>query len=377
MYWLIFRIFIYIIICVGMWYGGQFYSARETFTAISMPPTTTVFVDQNINTNPHPATIYFEHYDVITHKLLSLAHAPELTDIHTGTNLFPYITITDALAYAQKMHIPIVTVSSGIYNESFIVPDHIALLGQENVTISYDPLSLQNVIQTGDHSTLYNLHISGGQNAIMIPYNTSAAILNVTASDADDFGVLMGKSDRAPIIDDSNEPIPYEYYELSEEEINMLPHVYFRDVTIAHNKNQGMYLRDGRVTIENSHIIENGEEGIDLHAHMLVFISYTESLRNGESGLETEIYDNIVTITNSVFDGNIKNGIGFNTSYGVGDMIIKNSTITNNQQYGIRCARHTVYPDKPRPFFQSVITETNNIIENNAERNISAPCFLF
>ncbi len=377
MYWLIFRIFIYIFICAGIWYGGQFYSAHETLATISMPPTTAIFVDQNYKTDPHPATIYFEQYDVITHKLLSLTHTPDLTNIHTGTQLFPYTTITDALAHVQKSHVPIVTVSSGTYNESLIIPDHTILHGQGEVTISYDPLSLQNVVQTGDHVTLYNLHISGGQNAIMIPYDTSATLLKITASNADDFGVLMGKSDRAPIIDDSNEPIPYEYYGLSEEEMSTLPHVYFRNVTITHNKNQGMYLRDGRVTIENSHIIENGEEGIDLHAHMLVLISHTESLRNGESGLETEIYDNIVTVTNSIFDGNIKNGIGFNTSYGIGNMIIKDSTITNNQQYGIRCARHTIYPDKPRPFFQSVITKTNNIIEKNAESNISAPCSLF
>lgn len=377
MYWLIFRIFVYIIICVGIWYGGQLFSMRETLTTITKPPETVIFVDQNNNVNPHPAAIYFDHYDTITHKLSSVMHTPNLTNIHTGTYLFPFTTITDALAYAQKEHISFVTIASGTYTESLIVPDNIILHGQHDVTISYDPLSLQNVVQTGDHSTLFNLHISGGRNAIMIPHNTSVTISSVTASDADDFGVLMGKSDRAPIIDDSGEPIPYEYYNLSEEEIDALSHVYFRNITVTHNKNQGMYLRDGHVTIENSHIIENGEEGIDLHAHMLAFITDTESLRNGESGLETEIYDNVITITNSIFDGNLKNGIGFNTSYGVGDMIIKNSTITNNLQYGIRCARHTIYPNKPRPFFQSVITETNNIIEKNAESNISAPCFLF
>ena len=349
MVWYVVRTITYILICVTLWFGGQSFIAHELQTSLEGISPYAIYVDQRTAT---AAT-------------------------HTGSLTFPFATINDGLAKAQESHVSTVIVSPGTYTEKIIVPENVLLFGEQDVTISYDPLSLQNVVQTGNNSALFNLHISGGMNAVMIPHNTSASLINVILSDADDFGVLMGKSDRPPIIDDSSIPIPYEYLDLIEEDVANLPLVYFRNVTVRNNKNQGMYLRDGRVVIEKSHIIENGEEGIDLHAHMLVSISDTESLRNGESGLETEIYDNIVTITNSIFDSNIKNGIGFNTSYGDGDMIITNSKIINNQQYGIRCARQKNSPDEPRPFFQSVITETNNVIENNIDSNISSPCFLF
>ena len=377
MYWLIFRIFIYVLLGTSIWYGGQFYSARKTLSLITAPPTAAIFVDQNVPAKSHPATMYFDHYDKITHKLLSISHTPDLSTIHTGTELFPFQTITEAVTLAEKTEISVIFIAHGTYTESLILPNNISLIGNNDVRITYDPLSFTDVIQTGDHTKLVNLHISGGRNAIMIPYHTSATISNVIASEADDYGVLMGKSDRASLTEADESNPPYEYLTLLDEDIDSLPHIIFRNITITHNKNQGMYLRDGRVTITDAHIIENGEEGIDLHAHMIAKITKTESLRNGESGLETEIYDNIIHITDSIFDGNVKNGIGFNTSYGIGDMIIERSTITNNMQYGIRCARHTISPDEPRPFFQSMITQDQNIIQKNAGGNISSPCYLF
>lgn len=349
MTWYIVRAIAYILICISIWFGGQYFITQELQASLQKISPYAIYVDQN-------------------------AHS---TTSHTGSLTYPFLTITEALAAAEIYNIPTVIVNPGTYRENFTIPDNTLLFGYATVTIAQDPSSLQNTIQTGHNSTLLNLVVSGGLNAIMIPHNTAASLINVTASDAGDYGILMGKSQRPPIPDDPNAVIPYEYLYLTGDTIEKLPHVYFHNVTITRNSNQGMYLRDGRVTIADSHIFENGEEGIDLHPHMIALISNTESSHNGESGLETEIYDNIVTITNSVFDNNVKNGVGFITSYGTGEMLIKNSIITNNLSYGIRCARHKNSPDEPRPFFRSVITTKDSEIKNNAGGDVSDPCFLF
>jgi hypothetical protein len=102
-------------------------------------------------------------------------------------------------------------------------------------------------------------------------------------------------------------------------------------------------------------------------------------LFNGESGLETEIYDNIVTIKDSVFTNNVKSGLAFLTSLGTGKITLINVKSVNNAQFGMRCAVHKNRPAYPRPFFQTVIDweDSNNIFENNLRRNIAKECYTF
>jgi hypothetical protein len=374
-YWLTFRFFIYSVICIGIWYGGQFYSAREMLHTLETPPSEAIFVDQSITTGTHPAKTYLDRYDTFTHKLLSFAHLADFTDKQNGSLIFPFATITDALASAQENNVHTVVVASGTYIENITLPDNFLLLGQGDVTIIGKEGFSQDVVRMGNRSTLYNLHVSGGKTAVFIPHATAANIINVTTSDARDYGIEMEYSSYWTA--ETKKILTYSYLSLTEEEINALPLVHLNNITSLHNRNQGIYLADGRVLIENSHIVENGEEGIDLHPHMIATIVNTESARNGEGGMETEIYDNIVTISNSVFDSNTKSGMAFITSLGIGEILLDNLTISNNQQYGISCAIHTNRPARPRPFFQNMITRKNIIFENNILSKNEPECFTF
>lgn len=349
MKWIFFRSILYICISTSAWYASQYFISRNLQQTLEAISPHAVFVDQKASIN----------------------------HLHTGSITYPFTTVNEALTAAHNSHISLVIVAPGIYHEKIILPDHTTLFGQGDVTITQEKIRFLDVVQTSDHSTLLNVTITGGDRAIKIPYNTSTKIINVTASDANDYGIFMEQKERESVKIYSDADIPYEYFQLTEEKIEQLPHVRFRNILVTRNQKQGMYLQDGRVTIENSHITQNGEEGIDLHPHMIATIINTDASHNGESGLETEIYDNIVTITQSTFTHNTKNGIGLITSHGVGDITIQDSIITNNATFGIRCARHKNSPDKPRPFFQSVITELDNTIGDNAGGNISEPCFLF
>ncbi|MEN8252034.1 MAG: right-handed parallel beta-helix repeat-containing protein [Patescibacteria group bacterium] len=356
MFWLIFRSIIYILIFASIWYGGQFYIAQELSKGLQKTSPNTVFVDGQVTKN-------------------NLASA----NIQNGSFTYPFETIVQAIESAQKNGQRDIIIKSGTYEEILVLPEDITLFGEGEVIIKQNPESLINTITTNNNVNLLNITVSGGKVAVLVPYNTSAKFVNTTFSDASDFGVKMENKERprAQKDEDGKEIAVYELFDKTDEELENLPLVRFNNVIITKNRDQGMYLRDGHVEIIDSHIIENGEEGIDLHPHMYVKITNTESSNNGESGLETEIYDNIVIIENSTFDNNIKNGIALITSNGVGDITVSNSTITNNKRFGIRCAVHKNKPKKPRPFFQSVITKSNNNISNNEEGDISERCLTF
>ncbi len=353
MFWLIFRIIIYISLFGAIWYGGQFYVSQELSQGLHETSPHVIFVDQKIS----------ENKDMLREQ--------------NGSITYPFATISSAISSATERNISTIIIFPGTYKEIITLPENITLYGDTNEVTLLNESPRLFTLTTNKNTKIINLTISGGDNTVIIPYNTNATFINTTISNAHDFGVLMQKKERIKTLPGEKAAVTYEIFDKSDIEIASMPLVRFSDVTVTKNDNQGMYLRDGRVEIVNSEIIENGEEGIDLHPHMHVIISNTNASNNGESGLETEIYDNIVTITNSTFNNNIKNGVAFLTSMGIGDITLTENTILNNQKFGIRCAVHKNRPKKPRPFFQSTITRENNLIKNNTEANVSEPCFTF
>ncbi len=353
MFWLIFRIIIYISLFGAIWYSGQFYVSQELSKGLHETSSHVIFVDQKILGN-------------------ELAMKQQ-----NGSLTYPFATISSAISSATERNVSTIFISSGTYKEMLTLPENITLYGNINEVTILNESSKLFALTTNENTKLINLTISGGNNTVIIPWNTNATFINTTISNAHDFGVLMQKKERTKTLPGEKAAVTYEIFDKSDIEIASMPLVRFSDVTVTKNDNQGMYLRDGRVEIVNSEIIENGEEGIDLHPHMHAIISNTNASNNGESGLETEIYDNIVIIKDSIFNNNIKNGVAFLTSMGIGDITLTENTILNNQKFGVRCAVHKNRPKKPRPFFQSTITRENNLIENNTEANVSEPCFTF
>lgn len=356
MFWLIFRTTLYIALFALIWHGGQFYVQKELISDLQKFSPHVIFVDEKILENE------------------------TASKMQSGSFTYPFSHIETALLAATERNISTIIIAPGTYNELLTLPDNITLYGSGNdVIISQEIVPQINTLTTGNNIKLINLTISGGNNAVLIPYNTSVTFLNTIMSHAGDFGVKMEKKKRPKTLPGEKADVVYEIFYKTDDEIANMPLVRFSNVTITKNDNQGMYLRDGRVEIINSKVIENGEEGIDLHPHMHTTIINTIASRNGESGLETEIYDNVVTIENSTFNNNTKNGVAFLTSMGIGDITLINNIVTNNAKFGMRCAVHKNRPKKPRPFFQSVISwkDGNNIFENNFKRNIASECYTF
>ena len=351
--WIIFRIILYILLFGAIWFGGQFYVAQEFFDGMHETSPYAIFVDQSVSGDE----VKMEQQN--------------------GSITYPFSNIETALSTARENNINTILISSGTYTEVLTLPKNITLFGTTaNVTIlNKTPKSF--ALTTDDNINIINITISGGNNTVIIPHNTSATFINTIITNAHDFGVLMGKKERPKTMPGEKSKVVYEVFNKTDIEILQMPLVRFSNVTVTKNDNQGMYLRDGRVEIINSQVIENGEEGIDLHPHMHVTILSTNASNNGEGGLETEIYDNKVLIKNSTFTHNVKSGVALLTSMGVGSIILNENIMSNNQKFGMRCAVHKNRPSQPRPFFQSVIINKDNLMENNAEASISKPCFNF
>lgn len=352
MNWIIVRIFIYSLVGVGIYFWSHNYIENELTQELQKPITGIIFVDQNNS---------------------------QATE--TGSLNYPFKTINSALNYRKEndlKNLSTIIIAPGTYEEIIEVPQNTTLFGNtENDKkiniINSNPAN--NTLTANNNTNLINLNITGGRYTIFIPYNTKTTIINSIISDAAKFGLVMNKNENKEGYTDENreESIINE----SIEELEKLPLVRFSRSTVQGSDDQGMYLKDGHIEIINSKIINNGEEGIDLHPHMYAKIINNQITENGESGIESEIEDNILMIEDNQIDNNIKNGIGLLTAHGVGKIVIKNNSIQGNQRFGIRCARHTDPPDEPRPFFASTIEHKDNTIENNVEGSFAEPCYKF
>lgn len=375
MIWTIVRICIYILVVAGTWLGTQFYIANDLWLTLQTSPTNAIYVDQNVTNSAYYTdvqnTFFTKTQKIFLQKLSYMPHTS------TGTSIFPFATISDALTAKQEKNISTIIVASGTYNETLILPENTILFGNDTVTITAKRIGNHDIITPKNNTALINLTLSGGDNCISIPEKTNVRIFNVTVENAKDFGIEMDMDDEKRDEWD-NLVATYNILYKSPEEIDQIPLVRISNSKITKNGLQGLYLADGRVEIENTIVSENGEEGIDLHPHLHTTIKNVISQNNGEGGLESEIYDNIATITDSTFDSNVSSGLAFITHIGTGKIILKNNTITNNQKYGIRCTLHKKRPTKPKPFFQTTIERTDNFFEGNILSDISyRECFTF
>lgn len=375
--WRIVRIILYII--VGGVCGGGIWVFFEMFYTpklLSQPTPGIFFVSHTVNSYPLYAT---------------------------GSFTYPFTTIRAAIAAADSP--TTIIVLPGIYseclrpegteepNECTVLKDGITLYGTGQnpdgtpaVTLNDDPAHLRFPLTMAHNTAVINIHVHGGRDAIVVPYGTHARITRTTVSGALEYGVLMGgKKDRAQDTVNNREAEQYNVFHPTDRDdamVDITPPDRATTLTITnsmivHNAKQGLYLRDGNVVIRDCLVEDNGEEGIDLHPHTKATITNTTARNNGESGLETEIYDTDLTVENSTFSGNGKNGLAFLTSVGTGTVTLTNLTISNNGTYGIRCARHKNFPRAPRPFFSSVLHTAHLTFADNGDSDFAPPCTQF
>jgi hypothetical protein len=355
MKWTIFRVLIYIIIGIGIYFWSQKYITNELNLALQQTIPQTLFVDQNSSET-----------------------------IETGSFYYPFHTIQTALENRKNEDankLTTIIISTGDYKEALTLPPHTTLFAEnQKVNINNPNKILGNTITSAEDVNLINLNINYGRFGVYIPYNTNINFINTTVNQAAKFGVRTEGNKTKQSVNAKEINIVNK----STEELEELPLIRFSHSTIQNSASQGLYAKDVHIEIMNSKIINNKEEGVDLHPHIYAIITDNEIIKNGESGIESEIEDNLVIIKNNNLSDNLKNGIGLltprdndkvMTEKNAGKITIENNIIHNNQRYGVRCAIHKNPPTKPRPFFPTTVKYQDNDFSNNKEGDFAKACF--
>ncbi|MCK4635607.1 MAG: right-handed parallel beta-helix repeat-containing protein [Candidatus Moranbacteria bacterium] len=347
------RIILYIILGIIAFFPTKNYLEKKYPNDLEKNIAQTIFVDQNKN-----------------------------NELKTGSINYPFQTIQEALNKRNEKSLEknwTIIISNGEYQEVLIIPKNTTLIGEINkekkVNINNPNIEISNTITVSNNTNLINLNINNGHIGIYIPFNTATKIINTNISNCSKYGLKMEATENREYYE--NEIAKEVILNKTKKELEKLPLVRISHSIIQSSRKQGLYLKDGHIEIENSKIINNGEEGIDFHPHMYAKIKNNEIISNGESGVESEIEDNILIIENNKIENNLRSGIALLTAEGIGEITIKNNSIKNNERFGIRCARHKSPPKKVRPFFSSVIKHKDNVIKNNTEGDFSLDCSNF
>jgi hypothetical protein len=133
--------------------------------------------------------------------------------------------------------------------------------------------------------------------------------------------------------------------------------------TITKSGSQGLYMQKAYFEIKDSLVTQNEEEGIDLHANMISYIDNTEVKFNGEGGIESELDNNEIYITNSLIQGNRSSGINLQSAEENAKVKLENNQIKYNFDYGLRCAVHA--KTKKGYFSRAFIDNMDYILANN------------
>lgn len=141
---------------------------------------------------------------------------------------------------------------------------------------------------------------------------------------------------------------------------------------ISKNENQGLYLNKCSFYLNNSQVFENGEEGIDLHVGMKSTIKNTSIFSNKEGGIETELGSMKLSIENCQIKNNGASGVNIQSFEGNSSVSIKNTAISENTDFGLRCAIHAPFAS---PYFSKMIAVAkDNKISANGKENIDPNC---
>jgi len=149
-----------------------------------------------------------------------------------------------------------------------------------------------------------------------------------------------------------------------------------RNVALYDNR-KAMYLQKGtNVSITNSEVYDNDEEGIDIRANVDGVISGNSIHNNGESGIEVIVGKSELKITNNTIKKNKASGIAaqyYQEDSKLGGVKIKDNKITGNKSFGINCKA----PSGGNPgveYWTKSMEMFANKVSDNREGDFSSTC---
>jgi len=274
-----------------------------------------------------------------------------------GTPLKPFKTISQGLDFIkQNQGVENIYIKPGQYQGIIEIPTGVNLLAHQSETfITNNSLDEKTLLLNGNN-TINGLTVQGGRYAIFIPEEAKKIIIkNSKIENASWYGV----------------------YNKKHPEINEEYSLTIENSEISGNYRQGLYLQKGIFVMTNSKALNNGEEGVDLHADMTSIIRNSEISNNGEGGIETELENINLTVEDSLIENNGSSGINLQSAGDNSYVKISGNKINKNSDFGIRCALHSKIS---RPYFTKAF-ETYpskiNTFSSNGKTPIDPNCWAY
>ena len=133
-----------------------------------------------------------------------------------------------------------------------------------------------------------------------------------------------------------------------------------------------MYIRKSQVTIEDSKVRDNGEEGIDIRKSVKATIKDNELEDNGESNIEFKIDDAKIKISDNDIKKAGASGLTAQSYQGRdGEISIFDNDVKKNDKYGLNCA---IMQHKPAHGFSSQVSIWGNEFDDNDKGDIASKC---
>lgn len=270
-----------------------------------------------------------------------------------GSASYPWKTIQATLDHIESHGLEgkTVYIKDGTYRESIEITNGAKLFGQgESLTI-IDANGKNNAVKfSSTGSELKNISVKNADSTnIVVDKKSKVAITNCKIENAGKYGIEVKESSTAS---------KYQFTLKSSE--------------VSGSRKQGLYISRRKISVSGNDILDNDEEGMDIHSGAKGAVSGNSIRSNGESGIEAMLAGANLKIKNNDVKSNRTQGITVQiySSKKKGKVTISRNTIKNNRKYGIRVANytHSLGPAKFKEFAEKYIKLSKNKISGNGKK---------
>lgn len=281
--------------------------------------------------------------------------ANSVQSIEDGSEQYPFKAITGATDYIEsnKLKDKTVFVKIGTYMESVMLFQNTKIIGE----------SKSGTIIDAD----------GKDNAVNF-FSTKSEIKNLTIKKAEATNIIVDKKSKATIINCDIEEAGKYGIEVKESSATEKYKFTFKDSSVSESGSQGLYISRRKISVTDSEISSNREEGIDLHQGVKGKVSGNHIHGNSESGIESILTGANFTVRRNNIENNHTQGITVQvySTKRSGKVKIFANTIKGNSHYGIRFANytHSIGPNKFRIFVAKRVSLSKNTIKDNGKGDL-------
>jgi hypothetical protein len=266
-------------------------------------------------------------------------------DEEDGSSEKPYQTLEKALDESGSNGKKI-CLKNGVYEEKITLSKGVELYGEDKNKTILKNSAAESVVLKGDN-ILDNLTVTGGSSGIIIEGGADITGCIIKNASKNALEVLLGS---AKLI--------------------------VKKTKIFGNS-KGMYIQTGRnISVTDSEIYENREEGLDLREKIRGTIAGNNIYGNRESGIELIVGGSDLLIKNNSIKKNLAGGIAvqfYDIAKKTGKIKITNNIISQNKKYGLVC-KSPSGGDSAKGYWNDSLDLLDNKIEDNKENAISGSC---